>query len=409
MQKVALLFTFIIFLTSSASASVLDNRRTRQLKNDIEAARLAVRNAVNLVEDTDESRKRINALRDNERKLSAYFKDSVFKDRKDLRLISLDILKKQYDVYNDRLYLNMPIDTMAMVLKGRQLLLGMLSFDSLEVGKSYRKKHSELMAPYHGNLLKGGIYCMAHEKWQEAWNCLDLYLDSRKQPLFSDIKFDSANDDFAAFLALMCAKSLDSLSMMMKYSEEAIRYSPRREYTLQLLAEAWKLFTPQKMYLHYLQEGFKFYPESTYFFPRLIDYYTSHGKNDEAMLYIDKALQTDPRNQLFLLAKHSVLMSQKKYDEALEYGVTLLRDNPDQAIPNYNVGYIYYLRALDAQKKYDKSYRERQKEAQEEYNKCLPYIERYRKLMPKDRERWYPILYEVYYNLNMGKKFESLL
>ena len=111
------------------------------MKNDIEAARLAVRNAVNLVEDTDESRKRIRALQDNERKLSVYFNDSVFKYRKDLRLISLDILKKQYDVYNDRLYLNMPIDTMAMVLKGQQLLGKMLSFDSLEVGKSYRKKH----------------------------------------------------------------------------------------------------------------------------------------------------------------------------------------------------------------------------------------------------------------------------
>ena len=146
MQKVALLFTFIIFLTSSASASVLDNRRTRQLKNDLETARLAVRNAVNLVEDNDESRKRINALRDNERKLSGYFNDSVFRWRKDLWLISLDILKKQYDVYNDRLYMKMPIDTMAMVLKGQQLLGKMLSFDSLEVGKSYRKKHSELMA-----------------------------------------------------------------------------------------------------------------------------------------------------------------------------------------------------------------------------------------------------------------------
>ena len=298
---------------------------------------------------------------------------------------------------------------MAMVLKGKQYLLSMLSFDSLEVGKSYRKKHSEMLAPYHGNLLKGGIYCMAHKKWKEAWDCLDLYLDSRRQPMFSDIKFDSANDEFAAFLALMCGKSLDSLSLMMKYSEEAINYSPRREYTLQLLAEAWKLFTPQKMYLHYLKEGFKFYPQSSYFFPRLIDYYTSHGKADEAMLYINKALEIDPRNQLFILAKHSVLMSQKNYDEALKYGVTLLRDNPDQAIPNYNVGYIYYLRALDAQKRYDRSYRQRQKDAQEEYSKCLPYIERYRKLMPNDRERWYPILYEVYLNLNMGKKFDSLL
>ena len=101
-------------------------------------------------------------------------------------------------------------------------------------------------------------------------------------------------------------------------------------------------------------------------------------------------------------------MSEKNYDEALKYGVTLLRDNPNQAIPNYNVGYIYYERGKDVMKQFDKSYRQKVKEAQEEYKKCLPYIERYKSLMPQDRKRWYPILYDVYYNLNMGTKFESL-
>lgn len=378
------------------------------MKNDLENARVAVRKAVNLVEDTDESRKRIKALQDNERTISKYFKDSLFCNNKDLRLVSLDLVKKQYDVFNDRLYLKMAIDTAAMARKGAQLLREAESFDSLEVGKSYRKKHAEMLAPYHGNLLKGGIYFMAHKNWAEAWECLDLFLDSRKQPLFTDIKLDNANDDFAAFLALMCGKSMDSLSVMMKYSEEAIRYTPRREYTLQLLAESWKLFTPQKMYEHYLQEGFKYYPHSAYFFPRLIDYYTSNGKNGVAMDYINRALEKDSLNQLFLLAKHSVLMSEKNYDEALKYGVTLLRDNPNQAIPNYNVGYIYYERGKDVMKQLDKSYRQKVKEAQEEYKKCLPYIERYKSLMPQDRKRWYPILYDVYYNLNMGTKFESL-
>jgi predicted Zn-dependent protease len=162
------------------------------------------------------------------------------------------------------------------------------------------------------------------------------------------------------------------------------------------------------MYEHYLQEGFKYYPYSTYFFPRLIDYYTTNGKNDEAMEYIDEAMEKDSLNQLFLLAKHSVLMSQKRYCEALKYGVTLLRDNPDQAIPNYNVGYIYYERGKDAMNQKNKSYRQKLKDAQEEYKKCLPYIERYKMLMPQERNRWYPILYDVYYNLNMGSKFESL-
>ncbi len=378
------------------------------MKKDLDAARTAVKKAVNLVEDTNESRNRIRALQNSEKTMTTYLKDSAFMDSKDIRLVMLDIQKKQYDVYNDRLYLNMAIDTAAMAKKGNQLLASMIAFDSLEVGKSYRKRHAQLMAPYHDNLLRGGIYFMAHEDWTDAWQCLDLFLGSRKQPLFTDIKFNDANDSFAAFLAMMCGKSLDSLSMMMKYADEAIKYSPRREYSLQLLAEKWKLFTPQKMYLYYLQEGFKYYPNSNYFFPRLIDYYTSHDRNDEAMGYIDKALEQEPHSQLFLLAKHSVLMSQKKYDEALIYGKELLRDNPEQAIPNYNVGYIYYERAKDIMKQTDLSYREREKKAAAEYENCLPYIERYKMLMPNDKDRWYPILYDVYYNLNMGKKFDSL-
>ena len=103
----------------------------------------------------------------------------MFCNNKDIRLVFLDLLKKQYDVYNDRLYLKMAIDTAAMARKGNQLLKEAESFDSLEAGKSYRKKHAELLAPYHGNLLKGGIYFMAHENWAEAWDCLNTFLDSR--------------------------------------------------------------------------------------------------------------------------------------------------------------------------------------------------------------------------------------
>ena len=222
---------------------------------------------------------------------------------------------------------------------------------------------------------------MAHEKWQEAWNCLDLYLDSRKQPLFSDIKFDSANDDFAAFLALMCAKSLDSLSMMMKYSEEAIRYSPRREYTVQLLAEAWKLFTPQKMYLHYLQEGFKFYPQSTYFFPRLMDSYTQRRQLDEALKTVDYALEADSLNQLYLFAKSNVLMQQDKYAESLKYAEKLIAQNDSMAEAYFNAGTAYLNIALNMDPQRHK------KQIRKMYQKAMPYMENYRKLAPTEKQK----------------------
>jgi hypothetical protein len=48
------------------------------------------------------------------------------------------------------------------------------------------------------------------------------------------------------------------------------------------------------------------------------------------------------------------------------------------------------------------------KKSQSYYKKLLPYMERYRKAMPDDRARWYPILYDAYLNLNMGDEFRAL-
>ena len=48
------------------------------------------------------------------------------------------------------------------------------------------------------------------------------------------------------------------------------------------------------------------------------------------------------------------------------------------------------------------------KEAQKQYKKSLPYMERYRALEPEDIQRWRPILYEIYLNLNMGDKFREI-
>lgn len=86
----------------------------------------------------------------------------------------------------------------------------------------------------------------------------------------------------------------------------------------------------------------------------------------------------------------------------------MLLQNDSLSAPNYNIGYIYYLRAQEALADKDKSVRQRMKEAQKQYKKSLPYMERYRALEPEDIQRWRPILYEIYLNLNMGDKFREI-
>ena len=42
------------------------------------------------------------------------------------------------------------------------------------------------------------------------------------------------------------------------------------------------------------------------------------------------------------------------------------------------------------------------------YRSALPYIQKYRALMPDDKQRWGLPLYTIYLNLNMGKEFDEI-
>jgi hypothetical protein len=52
--------------------------------------------------------------------------------------------------------------------------------------------------------------------------------------------------------------------------------------------------------------------------------------------------------------------------------------------------------------------RKYRQELQRLYAAARPYMEKYRQLMPADRQRWAPALYRIYLNLNMGKQFEEI-
>ena len=45
---------------------------------------------------------------------------------------------------------------------------------------------------------------------------------------------------------------------------------------------------------------------------------------------------------------------------------------------------------------------------QSDYKKALPYLEKYRKMMPDKKDQWALPLYTIYLNLNMGKEFDEI-
>mgnify|MGYP002623528862 CR=1 FL=1 len=397
-----LILIILSLLTINASSSILDNKKTRQMKSAIQTARTAIKNSKDLEK--------------NENTIRGYLNDSLFVNNKDLRLVLFELLKRQYEVSNEKMYKSETIDTAAHSKVGKRMFLAAESLDSIDAlpnskgvsTPSYRKRHSQYLTPYRANILKGAIYFMSHKQWQEAWEQLDVYLSAPRNPLFTGVEQDTTHTNFAAFLAVMTAYKLNDKSKAEHYFDLATNYIPRREFTLRKMAEMEESQGDTVRYVDMVTEGFRYYPESEYFFPRLIDYYIGNGDMQRALAFTDEAMQKDSLNQLFLYAKHNILMYIKKYDDALKYGKKVLMQNDSLAAPHYNIGYIYYLRAGQAMSNRSKSMRQRMKDAQKQYKKSLPYMERYRALEPEDISRWRPILYDIYLNLNMGEKFREI-
>lgn len=414
MRKIV--FLSFIFLCLTMTAANDDAKNAKQLKTDITAAKTAIKNATDMEKNDNNAQRKLNALEKSEQTIGNYLSQEEYKERKDLHLLLIDLIRKQYEAGNEKMYLKQKVDTAWYVKTGRRMFLAIKTFDSIDAKPndkgvaepSYRKRHSEYLAPYRVNIMKGGLYFMRHREWAEAWQCLDMYLDSRTWPLFQDTAPDTIDTKRVAYMAMRAACELQDLDKARKYSKEALSNTTLNERGLTMLSNLSLAKKDSTLYIEYITKGFEKYPKSEYFFPRLIDYYTNKGDYESSEKYVDQALEKDSTNHLFMLAKHSLLMSTEKYDDALRYAYRLIQDNDTLPILNYNVGFIYYQKAQQALKQTGKPYRTRMKEAQKYYKFLLPYMEKYRKSAPDDRARWHGILYDAYLNLNMGKEFNAL-
>ena len=91
-----------------------------------------------------------------------------------------------------------------------------------------------------------------------------------------------------------------------------------------------------------------------------------------------------------------------RYDESIALSDTLIAMNDSLPEPYYNAGTAYINKALKLHPLREK------KQVRNTYSLARPYMERYRKLAPQQKQKWGPALYRIYLNLNMGKQFDEI-
>ena len=337
-----------------------------------------------------------------EKLLTTLLNDSANRENRRIWLAWFDAVKGRYEQGNERLYLKQKYDTTAFFNDTRTLFTIGERLDSMD--SSNRQRGAAMLHAMRTNLYNGGIYFIHRSQWAMAYDFLEAYIDCRRQPLFQS--YDYATTDVrlpeAAYWATFCGYRMNDAVLTLRHRKLALSDSAHVAYTLQYVAEARRWLNDEELYLATLQEGFRRYPLFSYFFPRLVDAYTQRGMHDSALAVADSALAIDNTSQLFLLAKSAALLSLRRYSECIATSDRLISLNDTLPYPWFNAATCYVCMAEGMNPRRDR------KLARQAWQSARRYMERYRELMPADRDKWAPALYRIYLNLNMGRQFDEI-
>lgn len=326
------------------------------------------------------------------------------------------------DALNEKVYLKQTFDTLQFF----QTIYGIYDYalrcDSLESvikatrGKSpkFRKQNHERILKYYKNLNAGGRYFYAHGKYADAIRFLKLAQELPHMPVTADcldVKQDRSIEN--AVMLVRSAFEMKDTLLVQEYAPLAMQGAAEvRCDVIEVLARMAEGANDVPAYLKFLRQGLDEFPDETFFFTSLSDYYTQHEDYRTSLALADDMLRVDSVNYYFLLAKGLALINLDRSAEAVIWLQRALAVS-DSTNGNlfYYIGAAYCNLAASVELPVNmrsKAYAEAKKEEKHYYVSARDYMERFRDLCPDEKERWAPLLYKIYLNLNEGDKFDEI-
>lgn len=392
-MKIRIILSFMIFCTLHVSAQ----------KKELAQAKYNV--------------KRNIQLHQTQQILENLLKDSANADNIKIRLVLFDAIKKQYDMANENIYLGSAKDSSSLFNNAKKMFEVLFAIDTLDIkpdhnGKiksKYRKKHADILNTYRSNILFGGLFNINKAKYKEAYDFLELYILSAKQPLLADYDYERTDKNYptAAYWAVYSGYKMNDTDKALRYVDIAFRDTKHHEALLQYLSEIHKMRRDTANYVETLTKGFEQFTANPYFFSRLFDFYSVKNNWKKGMQIVEYALKKYPEDQLFRFAQSTVFLNTARYDQCVEICKKLIAEN--DTLPNtyLNIGLAYFNKAVDIDRGLYASKKKRE-EVLQHYKKAMPFLEKYRQCCPDDKDKWLLPLYTIYLNLNLGDKFDEV-
>lgn len=372
-------------------------------KKEISAARDWVKKGKNL-EKAEESMQ--NLLKDSANRRNTKIWDVLFES-----------LRKQYDLGNERLYLRQKYDTLSLFNIASRMFTVMTTYDSIDalpdkkgrVKLEYRKSHADLLNTLRPNLYNGGLFLIRKQRYQEAYNMLNQYLNTANLPLFGSYHYAEKDKRLptASYWATYCGYKLKDTAKVMRHAPLALKDSTHHEMVMQYLADNYLQMGDTMMYVQTLKDGFDHYPTTPFFFSHLVDFYSRAKQWEEALKLTNKALQADSTNVEYHVTKSSLLLNLGEYSKSFAISDSLLQKGDTLPEIYLYAGLAKFNEAVTMNKAVQRN-ANLKKKVLKYFREALPYLEKYRMMREDKLETWGLPLYTIYLNLNMGQQFEEI-
>ncbi len=163
-----------------------------------------------------------------------------------------------------------------------------------------------------------------------------------------------------------------------------------------------------------LEEGFKRFPGNQGVQVELINYFLNKGESEKALNYLKVAQQSDPKNMSFIFAEGTLYDKMGDTEKAVDTYKRCLEIDPNYYDAYYNIGVVYFNKAVklyeDAAKidiKNQKEYEAAQEIADNELSKSVPYMEKAHEINPTDVSTM-KTLRTIYIRLKMADKKDAI-
>ncbi len=334
------------------------------------------------------------------------------------------------ETFNEKLYLKQQIDTAQFfsahydlcqfVLRcdtAEQRLLQANSADTLNSKGAratvYRHQHRAILLRSYPNLSAAARFHYAKRQYKLARKYFNLRFNLPLHPAYGPdstlVQQKGYFDDI--YLDFRSMYELGEFGEMPQRADVLLSDSVLHNQVLDMLITAARGRSDTVAYYALVEQGLCEQPSRLDYFAILANRYSDNGDYEAAIALADTLLSRDPLNRYYLQCRALSLFKLGRLDESVIAAERLIAVDTTATEGYYILGYNSVDQAekvvLPRQTR-SPLYTSAKQRQTEFYTQARGYMERFRTLAPEEHERWAPLLYKIYLNLNLGKEFEEI-